>query len=431
MRSVQLDVPPGSVPLLRTLKGFENFNPSLETLDMIKPGYGLKDAPRLWNLALKRCLSEAGLKPLQADEQLFVKHAHGALVLIVSTHVDDLKAGGIESELKHLITLLESRFDELKIQLDEFEHLGLVHKRVGDYVEVHQNQYIAQLRCISSALTLADDEADLDASSTALFMSLLGGVGWVVQTRPDVAAYVGALQRHLKNPKVKHLKRLNRVVRYVKAHPLVLKFKRVPPPTCLGIISDSAFQAKDQDCLAVKSGIVCLMQKSVSTVDGSVSPIEWVSKKQTHVCRSTYAAELHSALDLIGIACIINSAFTETLNGTCSSRELATLQDKGGYALTMNLFIDAMSVFSSVTASTIKTPCDKMLLHHARAVREFLDAGVLDWLFWIDTRDMVCDALNKGTVNRDAIRHFFQTGLWKLVHEPKKWTSANRSKASA
>ena len=157
MRHVELDLPPGSVSLLQSLPGYSDFNAATETLSLIKPGYGLKDAPRLWNLALTRCLVEAGLRKLQGDEQLFVKHVGGVLVLIVSTHVDDLKAGGEDAEITALVKLLESRFDALKTQIGEFEHLGLVHKQYADYIAVHQNQYIAQLRTINSADVPQDD----------------------------------------------------------------------------------------------------------------------------------------------------------------------------------------------------------------------------------------------------------------------------------
>ena len=48
-RDVQFTVPPGSIPVLQKLPGFENFNPATEVLRMLRCGFGLKDAPRLWN----------------------------------------------------------------------------------------------------------------------------------------------------------------------------------------------------------------------------------------------------------------------------------------------------------------------------------------------------------------------------------------------
>jgi len=432
LRSVQLDLPPGSAVLIRTLKGFEDFNPALECLDLIKPGYGLKDAPRLWNLALTKALNEFGLFPLQSDPQLFVKHdPHGTLLLMISTHVDDLKGGGVKGEMDSLIALLETRFDSLKIQYKEFEHLGLDHKQLEACIEIHQNNYISQLRTMNPSEFPADDEEDLPDEHVPNFMSLLGGVGWVVQTRPDVITYVGALQRHLKKPKTKHARALNRVVNYLKTHPLTIRFHKVQGPTKLAIVSDSAYKAADPDCLAIKSGIIMLMHDGPNS-NCKVAPIEWLSKKQQHVCRSTYAAELHSSLDLVGMGMIVSSAFNEIMFGRQPALVLARWQDEGKFAIPMELYIDARSVFDGVTSDPVKTPADKALLLHAKALNSMLTSRQIKALTWIDTRDMIADALNKGTIDRDAIRRLFSLGEWKLQFPTKQFIAAVKpSSASA
>ena len=87
----------------------------------------------------------------------------------------------------------------------------------------------------------------------------------------------------------------------------------------------------------------------------------------------------------------------------------------------MRTFIDARAVFGNVTAKTVKTPADKVLLLHALALREHLDSGQVTRINWIDTRDLVADALNKGSIDRGALRDFFERGVWKLNHERKHW----------
>ena len=74
-RDVQFTVPPGSTHLLQRLPGFEPFNPLTEVVRMLRCGFGLKGAPRLWNELLRKVFQELGLSPLQADPQLFVRHA--------------------------------------------------------------------------------------------------------------------------------------------------------------------------------------------------------------------------------------------------------------------------------------------------------------------------------------------------------------------
>eukprot|EP00959_Pyramimonas_sp_CCMP1952_P155311 3249546-Pyramimonas_sp.AAC.1 len=42
---------------------------------MVRPGFGLKDAPRLWNLRLKQVMTKLQLLPLVTDSQFYCKWA--------------------------------------------------------------------------------------------------------------------------------------------------------------------------------------------------------------------------------------------------------------------------------------------------------------------------------------------------------------------
>ena len=77
-------------------------------------------------------------------------------------------------------------------------------------------------------------------------------------------------------------------------------------------------------------------------------------KKQSRVCRSTYTAELYSALDLVGLASNINSAMTEVLTGCKSASKMVELQESGQNALEMDVVLDARAVFDSVASADVK-----------------------------------------------------------------------------
>ena len=87
----------------------------------------------------------------------------------------------------------------------------------------------------------------------------------------------------------------------------------------------------------------------------------------------------------------------------------------------MELYIDAKSLWDTIAADVMKTPCDRALLIHAKALKEYLMQRQIKALTWIDTRDMVADALNKGIVDRLEIRKFFDSGEWTIAHEPKTY----------
>ena len=106
IREVQFDLPQHSVPILRMIEGFEDFNPSLECLDMTGPGFGLMDAPRWWTVKLTSVLTneQNRMTSTQADSRVFVRHGKEPSASIVklevacSTHVDDVKGTGDPEE---------------------------------------------------------------------------------------------------------------------------------------------------------------------------------------------------------------------------------------------------------------------------------------------------------------------------------------------
>ena len=151
------------------------------------------------------------------------------------------------------------------------------------------------------------------------------------------------------------------------------------------------------------------------TFSGQMSPVEWVSRKQQHVCRSTYASELHSSLDMVGRSMVIGSAFNEIMWGSQSALVLSQWQDLGQFAIPIDLFIDAKSVFDAVRAEVTKC-ADNSLVIHTKALRDYIMSGKIRRFHWIDTRDMVADALNKGTIDRVAVRTLFQEGVWRTLH---------------
>ena len=94
---------------------------------------------------------------------------------------------------------------------------------------------------------------------------------------------------------------------------------------------------------------------------------------------------------------------------------------EGGY-LPVALYLDAKSVFAVVSATFVKQPAEKSLLCHLQYLRELMDKHVLQYLFWLDTRDMGADGLTKGAVARSLL-HMYMDGIMTLQHEHSQWGS--------
>ena len=54
---------------------------------------------------------------------------------------------------------------------------------------------------------------------------------------------------------------------------------------------------------------------------------------------------------------------------------------------------------------------------------------VLEYLIWLDTRDMTADGLTKGAVDRLALHDAMQGGI-KFLHEAKSWCPKIRRQSS-
>ena len=76
--------------------------------------------------------------------------------------------------------------------------------------------------------------------------------------------------------------------------------------------------------------------------------------------------------------------------------------------------IDARAVFGGVTAIQPRTPAEKPLFLHSLAVREHLESGHVNRLWWFDTRAMLADGLTKGSVDREALVSVCERGVWVI-----------------
>ena len=91
--------------------------------------------------------------------------------------------------------------------------------------------------------------------------------------------------------------------------------------------------------------------------------------------------------------------------------------NKKQLAIPLDAGVDARSVFDSATAQQVRTPADKQLILHVRALREHLDEGLIDVFYWIDTEDMLPDGMTKGSIDRKPLLALANDGVWSIRHD--------------
>ena len=468
LREVNFVLPAYCIPYLRKCKGFENFDPNTECLHCDKPGTGCNDAPRCFSIKLAKVTQDAcGMQKCTVDNELCFLHdnngaevpldnsnpdssaedplVHGAAVLskrkwkrllaLMAKHVDDLKITGTKAIILWILQQIEKVFGPLKIEWHNFTNCGVRHIQDPSTFEVtlDQAEYIKGIKTIIH--TELQTSASTDKCSEAvhaLYWSILGAIAFAVLTRPDLAVFVSALQRHSNSPCVIHAKRLNMVVRWAQRNPRKLRYcaldKIARPegstiPTHLRQYGDAAFKKEEASGHSMRGALYIrtgghTTQHMTTTQCGHL--LDYVARSQRRVVRATFTAELLNGCDTQDKGFLLAQMLHEITTGIVSCAYSRHLRENGGYAIPMVLYLDALSVYAAVTATFVKTPADNGVLCHLQYLRELLDHNVLHALAWTDTRDMLADGMTKGAVERDAI-HDVMDGNVKVVQAMKLW----------
>ena len=104
-----------------------------------------------------------------------------------------------------------------------------------------------------------------------------------------------------------------------------------------------------------------------------------------------------------------------------SSEELSRRQDNGLLQTPIVLCGDNKGVFTATSAQNPKTPAEPTLTAHVKALREFVDKGLITALSWVDNRDMVADLLTEGKLKRNPLIALLDRGYWLVMSAAEIW----------
>lgn len=216
---------------LRKLPDFRDFDPNRETLTMLKPIYGLRDAFRAWCKKLRQAFVQwMSCRQLRSEPQFYcvhkgdcvakqdvlnhaqqhvVKHeeigardveprayAEGNCQGLSSVHAGDVKGcarkGTAEPSLAHANKLV----GQCKADCTSFLHTGIQHEHSSGVVCTRQYAYIDSIVPIGSRLFVGQSHvAECGLEIHGACRSVLGAVAWTALTRADLAVYNQVVQR--------------------------------------------------------------------------------------------------------------------------------------------------------------------------------------------------------------------------------------------
>jgi histone deacetylase 1/2 len=297
---------------MRQPPGFQDSAQPHHLCRMVKALYGLKQAPRAWHARLGSALTAHGFVPSTADMSLFMlRRPQVTMYLLV--YVDDIiLVSSLSSAATRLIQNLRSEF--------AVKDLGPLHYFLGIEVSplstglvLTQKKYAldllrraGMLECHSvltpmtstESLNATDGEL-LSSEDATKYRSIVGGLQYLLHTRPDLSFAVNKVCQYLHTPRSSHWSAVKRILRYVHStvsHGLHL---RADSSRLLSAFSDADWAGSSDDRRSTGGHAIFY----------GPNLIAWSARKQATVSHSSteseYKALANATAELIWIQSLL------------------------------------------------------------------------------------------------------------------------------
>ena len=350
-----------------------------------KPMYGLDDSSRNWYFTLKKAIIELGCVMSILDKCVFIYTDNKKLEGLIISHVDDLLFSGTAKFKKNIIQQLKKTFIISREHTGSFVYLGWNVKQCENAIEVDQRTYSDSVKPIKvDNVRKQETEDSLRTEEKTQYQQLLGQLLWLSgQTRPDLVYDTLEHSTFTKNPKVKNLLSLNKVVKRMSDGPKCIRFNKMN------------FKDKELRLICYTDASLGNLPNRVDTARGYIiylvdetgigSVLCWSSNKIRRVVHSAFGAETLGFLDGIAAAIYLRSILCEIL-----------FQDVKSNVIPIIAVTDSNQLVQNVKST--KQCSDHKLRLYISEIQESIEKdGII--MKWTSTKDQLADCLTKKTAN--------------------------------
>ena len=368
---------------------------------LLKCVYGMKDAPMIWYRTISSFLIKCGMVRCSVDYGFFSYRKNGILHGLIALHVDDLIMAGSTVFYTDVIASLRTHYIIGSEVSSNFAFCGIdISSTVSDSgvvaIKFSQSQYSASIS--EMHVPRRSDDSFLTSTEYTQFRSRLGALSWVsLQSRPDISYSTNQLSMIQSKPTVENAKSLNKLIRELKSvsrADLAICFRKLQNPY-ICIISDGSF-GRNHDGSSSGGYFVLLTDARASTQSNfsfslqdvsvhSFHLIEWKSYKLKRVTRSALASEIIAFSDALDTAQFVNRVY----------------QEISGSNLRIVAYTDSQSLRNSAYSN--KNMTERMLLINIAAIRDALQAGILEKILYVPTKQNIADYLTKYIANKSFL----------------------------
>ncbi|KAH9725755.1 retrovirus-related pol polyprotein from transposon RE2 [Citrus sinensis] len=323
-------------------EGFVDLQKPSYVCKLKKALYGLKQAPRAWYDKLRDSLvTKWRFRKSRADTSLLCKGKQGSIIFFL-IYVDDILITGPNSAELEQFILEFSQVFALK-DLGKLSYfLGIEVSYAADNIYLSQRKYIRDLLSKADMLECKGCDTPMVTGvklqkeakghlgqyveDPTGYRSLVGGLQYLVLTRPEIAYAVHKLSQYVSAPTLQHILACKRVLRYLKeTEDFGLKFSTEGEMKLSGY-TDADWACDIDDRKSTRAYCIYLGSNLIS----------WSSKKQSVVARSNAESEYRALAAASAEISWIQSLFDE-LGIECSSLPMIWCDNVSAIELAKNL----------------------------------------------------------------------------------------------
>lgn len=393
-------------------------------LRLLKGAYGLRDAPLLWHLKAVEVLRGLSFVALKHDTCVFVKWQNSSIAVIATLHVDDLLGTGQESILLELHKQLSAVFGELSLEWDSFKHFGIQVKtekseKGETVIRTSQRDYIGENLEAIEIPAKAPMSVAVPPEVVTKYRSLVSGIAWVGVTSPQAVSSASLLQGCLPSPIWEDIRKLNSNLQQLRETYVPLLYQKIPKPWRLLQVADSSFANSAKYSQGGYMNIVCHAGQEFC---GAFCLVEYKSNKSKRVATSTMHAETLAKCSGLESAIFIQGFMMELSLPNLKAHDLIDPPDIQ-LLLPIVSATDCEDLHASLVAPAQAQAGTKHLTLYLASLREYRITRRLEAFIWINTQDMIANALTKlnsdGTANLTELAPALKNFVWTLRHAYK------------
>ncbi|GJR00745.1 ribonuclease H-like domain, reverse transcriptase, RNA-dependent DNA polymerase [Tanacetum coccineum] len=179
-------------------EGFVQQGNSGKVYKLIKALYGLRQAPRAWNVKLDQTLKSLDFKKCNLEQAVYTRRSKTS-TLIVGVYVDDLIITGTpRKEIDAFKSQMKDRFEMSDLGLLAY-YLGIEVTQTGGEITIKQTGYINKILKETSMMDSNETKIPMDPGTKLVkaedgnsvdatyYRSLIGSLRYLLHTRPDLS----------------------------------------------------------------------------------------------------------------------------------------------------------------------------------------------------------------------------------------------------